>query len=120
LIERSNANIVVSSVWRILRSTALLRQILVDSGFKYPEKVIGRTPTSSSGGRGGEIKVWLEYWSKYNSEEITSFVILDDDSDMEPFMDRLVQTDSDDGLLMEHVEKAIVILNSEEPYAETN
>lgn len=41
---------------------------------------------------------------------IESFVILDDNDDMEPFMDRLVQTSWFAGLTQEDVKKAIKIL----------
>jgi hypothetical protein len=42
-------------------------------------------------------------------------VILDDDDDMEPYWDRLVQTSWDgNGLEDEHVERAIELLNGEQ------
>lgn len=47
-------------------------------------------------------------------EDITSFVILDDDSDMEPHMDKLVKTDYRKGLQDEEVQKAIRILKGDE------
>jgi hypothetical protein len=42
---------------------------------------------------------------------VESFVILDDDADMEHLLPRLVQTSMDDGLQDRHVEKAVEILN---------
>jgi hypothetical protein len=106
LLERSGASIVVSSTWRVAHSLADLRQILVNSGLRYPERVLGVTPRND-GIRGKQIERWLENYP----EEIEAFVILDDDSDMGPFMDRLVKTDSDIGLTDLDVEKALKIFN---------
>ena len=111
LIELSDANIVISSSWKgHIPLIPDLAQILVNAGFRFPEKVIGKTPTGPFPCRGREIEEWL----KKCRYKIESFVILDDDSDMEPFLDRLVETDFNVGLTMCDVEKAIVILNSEE------
>ena len=103
LIEKTDANIVITSTWRILHSMADLRQILINAGFKFPYKVIGKTPRG--GRRGTEIEEWLKAFPK----EIELFVILDDDSDMEPFMDRLIRTNSDTGLTIDDVERAIFL-----------
>ena len=105
LVERSGASIVVSSVWRIGHPIADLRQILVNAGFRFPKRVIGITPRGY-GVRGTEIGQWLR-----NHPEVEAFVILDDDSDMGPFMDMLVRTDSDTGLTDLDVEKALEILS---------
>lgn len=61
-----------------------------------------------SGYRGNEIDLWLASWQ---GEAIESFVILDDDDDMEPFMDNLVQTSFADGLQQKHIDTAVEILN---------
>ena len=95
----------ISSVWRIRFTVAELRGILVKAGFKFPGRVIGKTPRGDRQ-RGFEIKEWLDHFRL----GVEAFVILDDDSDMEPFMDKLIQTDSDEGLTMEDVEKALKIL----------
>ena len=105
LLERSGASIVVSSVWRIGHPIADLRQILVNAGLRFPERIVGITPRGY-GVRGDEIGQWLR-----NHPEVEAFVILDDDSDMGPFMDRLVRSDSDHGLTDLDVEKALKILN---------
>jgi hypothetical protein len=103
LVEKTDADIVITSTWRILHSMADLRQILINAGFKFPYKVIGKTPRG--GRRGTEIEEWLKAFPK----EIELFVILDDDSDMEPFMDRLIRTNSDTGLTIDDVERAIFL-----------
>ncbi len=83
--------------------------------------VVGSTPKLDSY-RGTEIKCWiLEHTSglvKYKDsnwktwqEPIESFVILDDGSDMEDLISHLVKTDNNTGLLEEHADKAIKMLN---------
>lgn len=104
LLERSEASIVVTSTWRILHSLMDLEQILVNAGFRFPERVIGMTPRGY-GARGQQIERWLN-----DHPEVEKFVILDDDSDMEPFMDKLVKTNSDVGLTNMDVERALEIL----------
>jgi len=47
-------------------------------------------------------------------EPVESFVIIDDDSDMKPFMDKLVQTSFNKGLQQKYVDKAIQLLNGGE------
>lgn len=61
--------------------------------------------------RGKEIEKWKTEWT---GEPIESFVILDDlpEEELEPYSDRLVQTCLHEGLLPEHVEQAIAMLNS--------
>jgi hypothetical protein len=107
LLERSGASIVISSTWRIGHRIVDMIQILVNAGFRFPERVIGITPRGCQGQvRGDEIGLWLK-----DHPEVKEFVILDDDSDMGPFMDRLVRSDSDIGLTDLDVEKALKILN---------
>lgn len=55
--------------------------------------------------RGHEIQRWLS-----EHPEVTSFAILDDDTDMAHLYDRLVLTDCEDGLQAEHVERLVVLL----------
>lgn len=113
LIERSEAKIVISSGWRIPYSISNLRQILINAGFKYPRCVIGTTPDlirkPRETCRGEEIDLWL----KKTNKDVDSFVIIDDEDDMEPFMDCLVQTDCNIGLTIDHVERAVLIITKE-------
>ena len=61
--------------------------------------------------RGEEIQVWMDKESEKN--EIESFVILDDDSDMLPEqMGNFIHVDGQVGLVDKDVFKAIEILNS--------
>jgi hypothetical protein len=107
LLERSGASVVVTSTWRIRHPLADLRQILVNSGLRFPERIVGITPRGEMGQvRGHEIGQWLK-----DHPEVKQFVILDDDSDMGPFLHRLVRSDSDAGLTDLDVEKALEILS---------
>lgn len=119
IIDATGAKIVLSSTWRIgwydrdygLHSPHVedfnkLEEKLNESGITF----ISRTPILPSGYRGEEIKSWLDNWM---GEPVESFVIIDDDSDMKPFMDRLVQTSFNKGLQQKNVDKAIRLLNDE-------
>jgi trehalose-6-phosphatase len=111
LIERSKAKIIISSGWRTLHPIVELKQILINVGFKYPRCVIGITPDlirkPRETSRGEEIGKWL----KETKHDVDSFVIIDDEDDMEPFMNRLVQTNCDFGLTKDHVERALCIIS---------
>jgi hypothetical protein len=116
LVRDTDACIVISSSWRIGNTLNLIQLMLKIGGFKYTEKIIGATSdlaTVSEGGiwvaktRGSEISLWLD------QVPVDSFVILDDDNDMDQLMYHLVQTDfKNGGLLREHIEKAKKILTS--------
>jgi len=113
ILELTGASVVVSSTWRKIHSLHELRVILQRRGFKYPERVIDVTPElwrDDAGNRlyrGHEIQAWLDGFPK----DVTSFVILDDDADMVHLMPMLVKTSMETGLLDEHVDAAVAILN---------
>jgi hypothetical protein len=104
IVERTGASIVVSSSWRYALDFERLVRELRSGGVSG--EIIGCT-AKCMGWRGHEIEEWLN--STHLSYE--SFVILDDDSDMEPLAHRLVQTTFSDGLQREHVERAVEMLN---------
>lgn len=105
LIQETGAKVVVSSTWRILKTLDVLQEILDKRGFVG--ELIGKTTTDDLGCRGNQIAEWLSH------NEVDSFVILDDDSDMGDLIDHLVRTDIRNGLLDEHVLEAINILSAE-------
>jgi hypothetical protein len=72
------------------------------AGFEYPERIIGATIEiiGRNKTRGQEIAMWLE------QVPVDSFVIFDDDDDMEPVQDHLIQTTFEHGLLQEHIDRA--------------
>jgi len=106
---------VVSSTWRYDHDVPALQTMLSEKGLRGC--VRGRTPRMltqhgvlvSAPCRGQEILAWLELAPDYGYA-IESFVILDDDADMAPISDRLVQTTFAEGLLDSHVEKALEVL----------
>ncbi len=110
LVDRADAQIVLSSSWRNGPGPeywAALCQHLKGQGVGRP--LVGRTPHSyecgSNGYRGREIQWWVEH-----NGPVDAFVILDDDSDMEPYMDRFVKTDWNQGLRQHHIVDALKIL----------
>jgi hypothetical protein len=80
LAEETEAEIVISSVWRMRKQVvAYFKELFAEFGWE-DAPVIGATPECSSGRRGFEIKKWLE---KHNFDyDADRYVILDDDSDM--------------------------------------
>lgn len=75
---------------------------------KYGMKIMSITPSTKHGYRGAEIYQWINEWK---GEMIDKFAILDDKDDMKPYMDRLVQTYFDYGLVKKDVNIAIKLLN---------
>lgn len=119
IIERTGAKVVLSSTWRIgwfdrddgketihAIDFTKLEKKLKDNGITF----LSRTPITNDGYRGEEIRKWLERW---NGEKIDRFIIIDDDSDMKPYMDRLIQTSFNQGLQPNNVKKAVKLLNEE-------
>lgn len=109
LCEEHNCRIVISSSWRKLYDQYALQGILGAAcpslgHYMYTDDR-WKTP-SLSGCRGSEIKAWID---KYSSE-FDNFVILDDDSDMEPLMDNFVHTDALQGFRLKDFIKACEIL----------
>jgi hypothetical protein len=110
LTDTTGAVIVVSSTWRLPyvwhNNVADLRAKLQKRGITG--QIVGATPDHQRDhGRGGEIQDWMDNCG----QQIDSFVILDDDSDMGDLMDFLVKTQFADGLQDVHVQEAIKILN---------
>lgn len=103
IVEATSAFIVISSSWRIGRTVAEFNENL--RRFGIIDRVIGMTPNTDLT-RGREIELWLE------RNPTQSFVILDDDADIEPFMEHLVQTAIQDGLTEANADQAISILSS--------
>lgn len=106
LIERTQAQIVMSSTWRVSKSAEWLGRELHRHGLKDPQWVIGATPILNGLPRGQEIALWCERHKVRHND----IVILDDTSDMAHLRHRLVQTSMDTGLLNTHVERAVKML----------
>jgi hypothetical protein len=111
IVDETNASIVISSTWRILDTFSTLKAMFEPFGMF--ETVIDKTPNhNKSWARGKEIDEWLTKSKDNPRFDIKSFIILDDDSDMEPHMDRLVKTECEIGLEQEHVEQSIKMLTN--------
>jgi HAD domain in Swiss Army Knife RNA repair proteins len=119
ILAETGAEVVVSSTWRHKRTRMQLLDILRAVGFvgtlrgKTPDCVPCADPLSKRhvGERGDEIQAWLDS-AVLCGLEIESFVILDDDADMRHLKDRLVKTTFAEGLLDEHVERAVKMFKS--------
>lgn len=120
IVKQTKAKIVLSSTWRngwydvergdVNSKDAQDFMLLMKVLNKYKLDVIGKTPKTREGYRGKEIQLWLKSWG---GEIIDSFIILDDDEDMEPFMEKFVQTSFDIGLTVTDVKKSIHLLMNE-------
>lgn len=119
IIDRTNAKVVLSSTWRTgwkdreeKRNTQDAEDFtkLEEKLKEYGISLFSYTPVLKNRHRGSEIHKWLEQWTKELSVE--SFIILDDDTDMKPYSDQLVQTSYKHGLSRKNVEKAVTKLNT--------
>jgi hypothetical protein len=91
LCERAEAAIVLSTSWRGTsdEDRAGLEGALWTRGLSTAIPVVGQTPRSPGGYRGDEIAAWLDkHRPGWTHEDV---VVLDDDSDLEPLMERWVQ-----------------------------
>lgn len=107
LVRRTNARIVVSSSWRYcLVNMDVLGRRLAKNQIAILDKTI--MPIDSSV-RGDQIENWLKKWS----DRWSTFIILDDSTDMLPHqMDRFIQIDEETGLTEDDVEIAVRLLNA--------
>lgn len=106
LVFATDAKIVISSSWRISRTLPELEETLTRAGLRAG-RVIDKTVDLRGVPRGNEIQLWVD------THRPTSFVILDDDSDMGQVASRLVKTHfQEGGLRPEHVQRAIDLLTA--------
>lgn len=101
--EKHGYAIVISSTWR-MDGLGVCAKCLRNGGLRDGVEIVGMTPRSESGYRGGEIKEWLD-----THPEVDGFLIFDDDCDMEPYMDRLVRCRYDAGFLLNEFVRAETI-----------
>jgi len=118
LCEDYNCRIVISSSWRKLFDAESMKAILGAAcprlgNYMYTDErwrtvSLNGVPINEHG-RGKEIKQWID---KYSST-FNKFVILDDDSDMEPLMDSFVKTDAYQGFRLRDFINATKILGED-------
>jgi hypothetical protein len=105
LTQEPDLNIVISSSWRKLGMDQCKRTL--DKNGIDSSRVIDLTGNEPEG-RGKEIQDWLD-----RHPEVTSYVVLDDESsDMPKLLDRLVKPDRYIGLTKENVQQALDILKT--------
>ena len=104
LCKEFTADIVITSTWR--KDYDLACRCLYNSGLSKNIRIIGATPWLDQC-RGSEIDAWLK------EHPCPAFVILDDDSDMEPYTDHLIKTDTYDGFTFNSYVKAKKLLQKQ-------
>lgn len=112
IVKKFDLHIIISSSWHITGFEAI-KDILL---YKYGifNRVIGVTPRDNQNHhRGTEIKSWFELTEKHQLRDwsVNKFVILDDDSDIEPFMDKFVKIDRQNGLRYQNIPEIEAVLN---------
>ena len=109
ILDKTDARIVISSTWRIGMTVEELKRMFYNYGL--PSRyIIDKTPRFTGEQRGFEIKHWLDNCDV----DVESFVVLDDDSDMDAVRDNFVQTKHDYGLTYVEGFKAVEMLNGKE------
>ena len=113
IVEETKAFIVVTSSWRVGKTTEKMKKIFLDRGFKYSEKIIDITPDLLNDCPSGwEIRKWLHCQKTESSFPVKQYVIIDDDIDMlYEQKDNFVETKTEIGLTEQDYNKAIKILN---------
>jgi hypothetical protein len=111
ILDRTDARIVVSSTWRLGRSVEDLKQLFYNYGLQS-RFIIDKTPYLSGEQRGVEIKQWLD--ENGEAHEVESFVVIDDDDDMDVVRDNFVQTNHDYGLTYVEAHTVLGVLNGKE------
>ena len=107
LAREADANVVISSAWRIGSDVLELRSILSGYSALLAARVIGVTPFGLAC-RGAEIASWM---AKNPGDHNTSFVILDDDADMlDGQLRHFVQTRHRDGFGVPEYLRALAII----------
>jgi len=116
ITDSTGAKIVISRSWRWGSDGSNAKMLLKQWG--VTGEIIGITPILETAWkpdnklwiavpRGREIASWLS-----DNKECDSFVILDDDDDMEDLKPRLIQTPFEIGLTEQDADRAIEMLNA--------
>lgn len=112
VLTETKAKIVISSTWRLGRSIDELNELF--KHYEINDVIIGKTPVlerTTYGERGLEIQSWID--NNRDKYKIGSFIIIDDDNDMNHLIDRLIYVDRYYGLREVDARKAIEMLRGE-------
>lgn len=118
IVQETQCKIVLSSAWRNWFNLDDIHEMFSNRGFLLERSIwIGKTDHFLGADRGIEILKFLVDRFENNEEMPESFCIVDDMSDMEPFVEqiqnRFVQTDDRFGLSDDDAEKIISLLNNQ-------
>lgn len=105
ILKETDADIVVSSTWRVIEPIErLIKKFKVEG---VEGRIISITPVlnGDDNSRGNEIAKWIQ-----ENNFKGKFIVIDDDSDIEPFEKVWVQTTWENGLTDSNVEQAIHLL----------
>ena len=105
LLAVSGAGIVVSSSKRHELGADLFKYLVNNGVAIDTDRYLGVTPDDPDDRRGYEISEWIR---SHNFKG--QFVILDDDDQMDPLMDYLVNTQSEFGLMNDDLSDALAVL----------
>jgi hypothetical protein len=100
ILTATGAYVVLSSSWRHYNALVEYFKAQLD----MPDRWLGQTGCDMYR-RGREIEAWLKQYNKP-----VNYVILDDDSDMDPLTDHTIQTSFKAGLTEALADKAIAFL----------
>jgi HAD domain in Swiss Army Knife RNA repair proteins len=100
----SDLKIVISSSWRMW-GTDYMRKLLDKNGIKDAMSRVVDITGQEQGIRGYQIQCWLD-----RNPSVTTFAILDDESDMGPLLSKLVKTNGYVGLTSTDADRVVDLL----------
>ena len=107
IIQTTGCKIVISSAWRMFGKQYIIDTINQAAGYvgNITQAIIDMTPDRACNGdlRGDEIQAWLNQ----NTDLVSQFVIVDDDTDMGNLLPYLVKTNPQSGLTVKLANKII-------------
>lgn len=113
IVDETHCSLILSSTWRLIHPLSEMRGRLIAKGMRSPCPLRGKTPDLSPRGgtieryqRGLEVNAWINTMGFK-----ARYACIDDDGDFMPGQN-LVQTDFRTGLLAEHADRCIRILNA--------
>lgn len=108
LCKKTDAKIVLTTIWRINNSLSSLKKILYNSGLNKDIEIVGCTPIHANRFRKEEIE---EYLSEHKDLNILNYVILDDE-EIFGHEEHMVKCNIDYGFKFPEFQKALIILNN--------